>query len=581
VRARISPARTLGGIDAYATAWAHMHGQACRATRVTGEQSEELLDLRMTCLDSRLRELTALLSLLGEAKGDAKLVETASGAVAKLPLVSDCADVTALTTRIRPRPEQVAALSALAVRRAQVQALLFAARYKEGLEPTVELVRDARALGYAPLTAQALLLHGKLLRRNDDLDGAETALQDSIRAAGAGGDDTTLISALVELGRLRADDRSDYTSAWTLVIAAEAAVARIGDNGLSRALVHNLRGDLAFYRDRYADAIGEYRTSLDIYRRVRGEKHVDVVRVMNDLASATRRAGRPLEAKELYLQSLDIQIAVDGEEHRNTAAVLNNIGTAAMEGGDYAGALEYYRRSLAIKEKVMGPENSGVTSTLQNVGNVLVEQGKLDEAEAAYRRALAIREKVMPDNVWTANTLDALGRIRLLQGKPGEALPFHERATAIIRKAVGEEHHEMATNLAHIGNAKAAEKRYGEAIELQGKALAMRRKLLGAEHPDVIRVLGELGETWRAQGRCDRAADLVDEGLALAGKTFIPDHPDLVPLLRTAAACRLATGHRDEALALAERGVKIAGAEHTKLAGPAVDELRQTLERAR
>src|SRR5262249_3360091 len=45
--------------DAYAHAWAAMHGEACRATRVRREQSEELFDLRMDCLSRRLNEVRA------------------------------------------------------------------------------------------------------------------------------------------------------------------------------------------------------------------------------------------------------------------------------------------------------------------------------------------------------------------------------------------------------------------------------------------------------------------------------------------------------------------------------------------
>ncbi|MCA9687835.1 MAG: protein kinase, partial [Myxococcales bacterium] len=41
--------------------WAAAHREACEATRVRGEQSDELLDLRMACLDDRKRAFAALL----------------------------------------------------------------------------------------------------------------------------------------------------------------------------------------------------------------------------------------------------------------------------------------------------------------------------------------------------------------------------------------------------------------------------------------------------------------------------------------------------------------------------------------
>jgi hypothetical protein len=42
------------------------HCRACEATRVRGEQSEELLDRRVECLTQRLRELDALTGLFAE-----------------------------------------------------------------------------------------------------------------------------------------------------------------------------------------------------------------------------------------------------------------------------------------------------------------------------------------------------------------------------------------------------------------------------------------------------------------------------------------------------------------------------------
>ena len=41
-------------LDDYAAKWAGLYRDACEATHVRGEQSEEVLDLRMGCLNERL-----------------------------------------------------------------------------------------------------------------------------------------------------------------------------------------------------------------------------------------------------------------------------------------------------------------------------------------------------------------------------------------------------------------------------------------------------------------------------------------------------------------------------------------------
>src|SRR5205814_708666 len=58
-------------LDEYARTWTHMHQDACEATRLRGEQSEEVLDLRMACLSDRLKEISALAEVMKHADADA------------------------------------------------------------------------------------------------------------------------------------------------------------------------------------------------------------------------------------------------------------------------------------------------------------------------------------------------------------------------------------------------------------------------------------------------------------------------------------------------------------------------------
>src|SRR5581483_6070164 len=81
-------------LDEQASGWAAMHDDACAATRLRGEQSEEVLDLRMMCLDDRLKELGALAQLMQHADADA--VREAPRAGRSLAPLGDCADLPAL-----------------------------------------------------------------------------------------------------------------------------------------------------------------------------------------------------------------------------------------------------------------------------------------------------------------------------------------------------------------------------------------------------------------------------------------------------------------------------------------------------
>jgi aminoglycoside phosphotransferase (APT) family kinase protein len=67
-------------LDAYAQAWIAEHTHACEATHVRGEQSQQLLDRRMGCLDLRLGELATRIDMLHE---------TSPGILARTPAVID------------------------------------------------------------------------------------------------------------------------------------------------------------------------------------------------------------------------------------------------------------------------------------------------------------------------------------------------------------------------------------------------------------------------------------------------------------------------------------------------------------
>ncbi len=100
-------------LDAYASSWASATEAACLATRVKGEQSEAMLDLRTSCLDERLDELHALSDVFVGADG--KTVERAVQAATSLASLDPCANVDQLSasTRLPAEPAARARIRAL------------------------------------------------------------------------------------------------------------------------------------------------------------------------------------------------------------------------------------------------------------------------------------------------------------------------------------------------------------------------------------------------------------------------------------------------------------------------------------
>ena len=175
--------RTAANLDAYARRWTAMYGETCEATHVRGEQSAEVLDLRMDCLNRNRDSLRALTDVLAAA--DVDMVGNAIDAAAALPDVARCADVAVLRVVLPPPRDPLLRqqVDRLRQRAAEARALGDAGRWKQGIAKAQPLLDEAAKLGYEPVVAEVLALLGFL----DGMMGdAKEAAEYSERALVAG-----------------------------------------------------------------------------------------------------------------------------------------------------------------------------------------------------------------------------------------------------------------------------------------------------------------------------------------------------------------------------------------------------------
>ncbi len=177
-------ATTSRALTNYARAWADMHKQTCEATAVRKEQSNDTLDLRMSCLNERLGGLRALTDVFADANGE--VVENAVSASNALASLDRCADVPLLRAVVKP-PEDAATrakVEQLRKQLAELKARFDAGRWKEAVRDAPRLTAGARAEGYEPLTAEALAILGTILYKSDDAKGARGCLHRVLPARG-------------------------------------------------------------------------------------------------------------------------------------------------------------------------------------------------------------------------------------------------------------------------------------------------------------------------------------------------------------------------------------------------------------
>lgn len=141
-------------LDRYGEAWAAMHREAC-LSNVRGEQSSELLDLRMACLERRRGEVRALVTVLPEgAQGTASRAVSAAESLSPL---AACADVEALRAQVKPPadPEIRAAVERARAALLDAEADEHAGQYTRSLTRAKAALAEAERTAYRPLVAEA------------------------------------------------------------------------------------------------------------------------------------------------------------------------------------------------------------------------------------------------------------------------------------------------------------------------------------------------------------------------------------------------------------------------------------------
>ncbi|HEY2515893.1 MAG TPA: serine/threonine-protein kinase, partial [Polyangiaceae bacterium] len=329
-------------LDAYAASWVGMRGEACVATRVRGVQSDELLDLRMTCLSRRLAELRALSSEFAHA--EAETVEHGMQAAQALDPISQCADVAMLRARVRPPADPVvrARMDGVRAKLDQARVVGYSARPEEGVAMAKTAAAEAMAIGYRPLEAEALGVEGDLLLRTGAPAEAGTALERAAIAAEAGHDGAAETKAWILLTHADADSRRDEDGKLAAG-HAHACLERDGanDEELARLLLEE--GSLARNAEHFEEARDLAKSALAIWERIAPES-LDAAACHEDLSDIALRLGSIDEALSSAKRALAIHEKAVGPEHPLVATSLNSVANALLWKEDFVGAIATYRR---------------------------------------------------------------------------------------------------------------------------------------------------------------------------------------------------------------------------------------------
>jgi tetratricopeptide (TPR) repeat protein/predicted Ser/Thr protein kinase len=430
----------IRAVDDYARGWMTMHRDACEATRLRGEQSEELLDLRMACLDGRARELEALVGVMQKADADA--VREASRASRALVPLSQCADVAALRAETpRPRDKQPA-IEAIEKRQAEFKAQFDVGRFKAAQAMADGIVKDARAVGWAPLTAEAELGEARtwadLGEETKSIPGFRTAFATAL----AGRSDRTAAQSAVRLAQeyLYKSDLDQFR-AWDAI--AEASIARSGGDAHMEGFESILRCQALEVEGKTLKRFECLRSHMERFEKSSPPSDWEY----SLLGLAAGESGHVEEAVDWNRRGVDYSTRVAGPLHPRTLEMRAYLCKALGEAGKTAAARKECEETLATARRVAA-DNEYLVSRIELYLGIVLRQAK--EWDEARKHLLEAKKGVKP----VGEVLTHLGEVELGAGHREAAIADFRAALAADEKEFPGDHPNLIVDLLTLGEAE-------------------------------------------------------------------------------------------------------------------------------
>jgi len=416
-------------LDQYASRWVAMYADACQATQLRGEQSAEVLDLRMACLNERLTDLHALTDLFAAA--DEKVVENAVSSAGSLARLDRCADVPLLRAVIKPPADEAtrARVDGLRTELARLKAVWRSGRCGQAEPLWRKLLPEVRATGYRPLLAEALLAVGTDGQNCVAAPEAMTRAEESFAAALESRHDEAAAEAAAVLPALFADRFRQLSAARRWLAIGRAAIARIGGNAMMTATLDAGESLVLLREGHAAEAAAAARRCAQAQEKLLGKDHPSAMTCLIDEGEAQQAAGHYSEALATLTAVRDVAVRALGAAHPSVAMIESNRGEVLNALHRYADARAAFVRAIGVWTQA-GTDPIIVSYAQTGYGIALLGERRPLEAIAPLEQALATRVAGKAAAALTGEVRFALARA--LWATPAN----RERAAALARAAL-------------------------------------------------------------------------------------------------------------------------------------------------
>jgi len=463
--------RVAALLDEYGEQWMRSHTGACEAN-ARGEQSDELLDRRMHCLEGRRARVGVLVDALAQA--DRLAVGHAVETTHKVPPVEDCTDAETLAREL-PLPDDPdlrAEVLELYARSNRADVLDRLGQHQIAADTYAELKARADEIGYRPLQAMLRLdLTGKRPATPETRDTVYEALY-LAGAVGYGEAErlgwTRLISIHAYL--------HEYDAAARAARHAEAVVERLGNSPASLASIADHKGMMHLEKGEFLQAMHELQRAVMLAESDEVPSD-DLGGHLANLGTVLSLMEQDALAMPIYERAYELHVDLLGHTHAVVGHDLLNLGRMAAHLRHYDESNEFYEQALDVFAKVSGKDDAIAVITLNNLGQNYGDQGHYPEAIATVQEAITAMEAIVgPKHRQLVRMRRGLAEIYLDAGDLPRAIAEGERALEVALASYEDDHPESSATRRRLGRILIAAGRVDEAVALLDRALADEEK---------------------------------------------------------------------------------------------------------
>jgi len=205
------------------------------------------------------------------------------------------------------------------------------------------------------------------------------------------------------------------------------------------------------------------------------------------LADAHFHLGELSLAESLYQRALLVDRQLDDRSRAQVADDLMNLGNVQLSRGSYKQAERYFREALATNQSWFGSDSPQAADSASYVAQALYFQGGHETEEVSLLNyALQALEKAHGEkDIRVAFTLAQKGAVAIELKNLDEAVADFSQAAEIYRAIRGDEHQDVAIELANIASIYLAKKQYVRAEQSFRDVIRRFEKILPADNYNI------------------------------------------------------------------------------------------------